>query len=208
MGQHIQPLKIHSAPDGQHMSPMYRLIGTFYSLATLHQGIHEFLMLCNTHTFVIIPNLEDFIANYDSDELYYSGNELAIHYKSPSLLTFASGGAGIVLSHVSLSLILITWSIIQHPDLAILLERDESHRYHCDIFKSRSDRKKHSKVTMNVYDKTSSSYTDMRCVMLYMSDIRKNWNKLLQEEATISYTSFVQKIRIELSRKIRLELHI
>ena len=204
--QRIQPLFIPKAPNAQQYSPMYRLVSAFYSLATLHQGVYEFTLLCNTHTFVVIPNLEDFVSKYDADELFYSGNELAIHYKSPEQLTFASGGAGIVLSHVSISLMLLTWSIIQLPDLEIFLRTDSLQRHQCKIFDSSSNEKK-STITINIYNKKSNFYMSMKCVMLYLSDIKMNKNGVnLRTIPSMSSISVVQKLQIELSSKLNMEL--
>ena len=91
----------------------------------------------------------------------------------------------------------------------IFLEKDASKRNDCKIFKPSFNRKKRTKITMNVYDKTSSAYTDMMCILLYISDIKKNdaENKYIgRETPSISSIDPLQKIQIELSRKVNLEL--
>ena len=203
--QHIQLLDIPTAPTVKQNSPMYRLISAFYSLTTLHQGVHEFILLCNTHTFVVIPNLQEFISRYASEDLFYSGNELAINYKSPSPLTFASGGAGIVLSHVSLTLMMVTWAMIQLPDLMIFLNRDSNIYDDCEILKAH-DGKKRTKLTVNIFDRTSSLFTDIKCVMLFLSGIKDTGSESLRKSFQTSSLAQIQKIRIELSKNVNLEL--
>ena len=70
----------------------------------------DWLVFGNDHSFIIPSNLACFLRSLDHEDFIYTGNKLYLNYRGSSL-TFASGGAGAVLSHSCLKLMLITWTI-------------------------------------------------------------------------------------------------
>eukprot|EP01037_Dinobryon_pediforme_P013295 gene13295-13407_t len=66
---------------------------TLIQIVKMQSAYDKWLVLANDQTFVIVPNLIQFLAHYDAEELVYTGNELAIGMGSAAV-HFASGGAG------------------------------------------------------------------------------------------------------------------
>jgi hypothetical protein len=71
----------------------------------------KWLLMCNDHTFVFRSNLLRFLEKLDHEDLIYSGSHLSIHYRG-RVVSFASGGAGVVLSRAAAVLVLMTWHLL------------------------------------------------------------------------------------------------
>ena len=69
-------------------------------------------LIANDHSFIVPQNLAYFLRNAttDADAMVYSGTKLGLQYKGKPLV-FASGGAGLILSHTSIKALLVVWSI-------------------------------------------------------------------------------------------------
>jgi hypothetical protein len=80
----------------------------------------KWVVLGNDHTFMIPPNLAYFLGTLDVDTFVYSGNELRMQYRR-KVLSFASGGAGAVTSHVVVKLMLVVWFLTASDPLLISL---------------------------------------------------------------------------------------
>ena len=107
------PISNISAYLGTSVSnPFYNLVQSLLSLMKVQNEQRRWLFLANDHSFVILPNLVKFLLHYDSDLLIYSGNRLAIGTRN-SILHFASGGAGAVLSVSVVRLVSIVWTALQ-----------------------------------------------------------------------------------------------
>eukprot|EP00600_Ochromonadales_sp_CCMP1393_P012640 CAMPEP_0175016012 /NCGR_PEP_ID=MMETSP0005-20121125/11538_1 /TAXON_ID=420556 /ORGANISM="Ochromonas sp., Strain CCMP1393" /LENGTH=343 /DNA_ID=CAMNT_0016273133 /DNA_START=314 /DNA_END=1342 /DNA_ORIENTATION=+ len=66
-------------------------------------------------------HMEEFLDTLDSDAMIYSGNKLSIMYRR-NILSFASGGAGAVMSHSLIKMMLILWMLNEDtPELLDLL---------------------------------------------------------------------------------------
>lgn len=116
---HVIPIENYSKG-----SAMYRLVHALYTILKDNNSFGGFTIICNDHSFIVVPNLLEYLKGFDPNELFYTGNELAISYKG-STLSFASGGAGIVLSKSCVSLMLVTWAIIRLPILVEIMSQKE-----------------------------------------------------------------------------------
>ena len=103
-------------------TPMYRfmrfLVSTILSRTNM---VYKWIVMCNDHTFMVPQNLECFLGKYNPDELIYTGNKLAISYRDGTL-PFASGGAGLVFSHVAVNIMLITWVLNKNEVFGDILD--------------------------------------------------------------------------------------
>ena len=100
----------------QTIGPMARLVDAIIELSTSTVPL-DWLVYANDHTFIITPNLGCFLAGYDHTDIIYTGNKLGIK-KQGSLLMFASGGAGAVVSRTALQCILLSWALtFEHSKL-------------------------------------------------------------------------------------------
>ena len=93
-------------------NPFYNLVQSLLSLMKIQNDQRRWLFLANDHSFVVLPNLVKFLVHYDADLLIYTGNRLAIGTRK-SILHFASGGAGAVLSVSCIRLVSIIWTALQ-----------------------------------------------------------------------------------------------
>lgn len=80
----------------------------------------QWLLMCNDHTFVFRSNLLRFLEQLDYEDLIYSGNQLSIRYRG-RVVSFASGGAGVVLSRAAAELVLMTWHLISDDAITTAL---------------------------------------------------------------------------------------
>jgi len=80
----------------------------------------KWLLMCNDHTFVFRSNLLRFLEQLDHEDLIYSGNHLSIGYRG-RMVSFASGGAGVVLSRAAAELVLMTWHLISDDAVSTAL---------------------------------------------------------------------------------------
>jgi len=90
------------------ITAMSRLSNGLLELLSAHPS--AWLLLANDHAFVIPLNLKRFLAQLDPADMAYSGTKLALHYRAQTLL-FASGGAGLVLSHTAAKLMVLVWTL-------------------------------------------------------------------------------------------------
>ena len=102
-------------------NPLYNLVQSVLQIVKMQSAYDKWLVLANDQTFVIVPNLIQFLAHYDAEELVYTGNELAIGMGSAAV-HFASGGAGAVLSMSCARLIAIVWTALQFDFLTAALD--------------------------------------------------------------------------------------
>lgn len=112
----------------------------------------QWLLMCNDHTFVFQSNLLRFLEQLDYEDLIYSGSQLSIRYRG-RVVSFASGGAGVVLSRAAAELVLMTWHLISDDAVSTAL---------LDILGRPADR--HAACVRNVllpgffsYDRSSAS---------------------------------------------------
>lgn len=82
----------------------------------------RWLLFANDHTFLVPPNLACFLGTLQPDVPVYSGSSLQRGMYRDVKLRFASGGAGAVLSHVSLKLLLLTWTVIGNARVGGVLD--------------------------------------------------------------------------------------
>jgi hypothetical protein len=122
--QGLQNLRVISIKDYSKGTAMYRLVYALYTMLKDKGSFGGFIIICNDHSFIVVPNLVEYLKEFDPNNLFYTGNELAISYKG-STLSFASGGAGIVVSKSCISLMIVTWAIIRLPILVEIMSRKE-----------------------------------------------------------------------------------
>lgn len=104
-------------------SPYHQMINSLYHI--ISEGNYtttKWIVMANDHTFIIPPNLQKFLNTLDAERVTYSGNELKIPYKN-RVLSFASGGAGAVMSHVLVKLMLVVWVIAEQAGSHLPWER-------------------------------------------------------------------------------------
>lgn len=90
-------------------SPYHNMINSLFRvISDSTVGNLKWLVMANDHSFIVPPNLRKFLQGLDADVLAYSGNELKMVYKK-RILSFASGGAGAVMSHTVVKLMLAVW---------------------------------------------------------------------------------------------------
>ncbi len=88
------------------------LINVFLSFCIHNRSqSSKWLVYANDHSFFIPANLNRYLQSLDAEHLVYTGNRLAIHLGN-KVLSFASGGAGAVLSHGCVKLMLLLWSAL------------------------------------------------------------------------------------------------
>jgi len=92
-------------------SAFYIMVQSLTSIVFDSSYKSQWLLMCNDHTYVFRSNLMMFLQQLDSDDLIYSGSQLSIRYRG-RLVSFASGGAGVVLSRVAAALVVMTWYLI------------------------------------------------------------------------------------------------
>lgn len=80
----------------------------------------KWLLMCNDHTFVFRSNLWRFLEQLDHEDLIYSGSHLSIRYRG-RVVSFASGGAGVVLSRAAAELVLMTWHLLSDDAVSTAL---------------------------------------------------------------------------------------
>ena len=85
--------------------PLENMIHSFATLALFHPL--EWLVFANDHTFMIPPNLQCFLSKWDAHVPIYSGNKLIRGTHRSFNLYFASGGAGVIVSHTALKMFLL-----------------------------------------------------------------------------------------------------
>lgn len=104
----LSMLPVSSAPAVEG-SPYHQMINSLYRIISdAKHTTTKWIVMANDHTFIIPPNLQRFLNTLDAERLIYSGNELRMQYKN-RVLSFASGGAGAVMSHVVVKLMLVVW---------------------------------------------------------------------------------------------------
>jgi hypothetical protein len=111
----IKPIFLKPVGKGE-LRPDQNMIKAFVHIIANEDNMKWFVFT-NDHSFILPPNLAHFLNSLDSDVPVYSGNVL---YRGPHRnfkLYFASGGAGAVLSHVSLKLLLLSWAVSRNKDL-------------------------------------------------------------------------------------------
>lgn len=104
-------------------SPYHHLVCSLLALLSSSQSSQRYpslkwIVLANDHTFLIPQNLAKHLNAMDSDGLLYTGNQLALPFHK-KILSFASGGAGAVLSHATAKLILSAWLLITDEDILL-----------------------------------------------------------------------------------------
>jgi hypothetical protein len=102
-------------------SPYHNLLKSLLTVAS-SQGKEnvKWVVIGNDHTFMIPQNLAEFLNTLDADALVYTGNELKMQYRR-RVLSFASGGAGAVMSHVVVKLMLLVWFLTTNDPLLTAL---------------------------------------------------------------------------------------
>jgi len=104
------------------MSPYINMIETFTILSTSKYN-HKWFVFANDHTFMILPNLARHLASLDYDLAIYTGSKLQRGNYKKEFLYFASGGAGAVLSHVSLKLLILSWVLTRNDIVVSTINR-------------------------------------------------------------------------------------
>jgi hypothetical protein len=130
--KHIKPIPLYIPSSEADPRPDQNMIRSFLSMAASESNL-QWLIFANDHTFMIPVNLVCFLNQLDADIPVYSGNKL---YRGPHRdfkLYFASGGSGVVLSHVSLKLLLVSWTITGNPDLERALLSEEKFTHGCNV---------------------------------------------------------------------------
>jgi hypothetical protein len=100
------PSTVGGSPYRQMINSLYQVVSDATKTAT------RWILMANDHTFLIPPNLMKFLNTLDSEVTVYSGNELRIMYNR-GILSFASGGAGAVMSHPLVKLMLVVWVLAE-----------------------------------------------------------------------------------------------
>jgi len=91
------------------------MIHQFVSVLRLSTRPFKWFFFANDHTFLVPENLMCFLEGRDSELPVYAGNILQRGIFRNVPLKFASGGAGVVLSHTSLKLLVLTWVLTDNP---------------------------------------------------------------------------------------------
>eukprot|EP01041_Mallomonas_annulata_P001663 gene1663-3214_t len=122
--KHIRHIKLLNSEQFP-ISPMINFLQTLLYV-TCTPARSDWVVLANDHSFLIPQNLNCFIKSLDADVPVYTGNQLSLSYLQGTLY-FASGGAGAIISHVSIKLFLITL-ILTKPNLisSLLTEIDQN----------------------------------------------------------------------------------
>lgn len=92
------------------ISPYSNLLWSLLSFAVAHPAA-QWLVLANDHTFLVLPNLRAFISSLNASKLIYTGSQLGMAGIEDADLSFASGGAGAVLSSVAAKAMLLMWLV-------------------------------------------------------------------------------------------------
>jgi hypothetical protein len=100
------PSTVCGSPYHQMINSLYQVVSDATMTAT------RWILMANDHTFLLPPNLMKFLNTLDSEVTVYSGNELRIMYNR-GVLSFASGGAGAVMSHPLVKLMLVVWVLAE-----------------------------------------------------------------------------------------------
>ena len=168
-------------------SGILRMVSAIYKLLEIAPH-KKWFMICNDHTFIAIPNLIYFLKSFNHDDLIYSGNKLAINYKS-SILSFASGGAGIILSHSSIKLIMLTWAIIKLPSLAELMSDFGSDQ---QVYKKKYENLSRNKnpVIFDTWNTSSSRYDSISNVIIFLSKLSE-YKDFFDKEISIHLSSTI-----------------
>lgn len=103
-------------------SPYHQLVRSLFAILSSSGQLLplKWLVLANDHTFMIPQNLAQRLSTLDTEQLVYTGNQLALPFRK-EVLSFASGGAGAVLSHATAKLILGIWMLITEEDILLSL---------------------------------------------------------------------------------------
>jgi len=127
--QNVHGAPLHPASSSS-ASPMRNMIQMLCTLLFTHAPSTtasatdldlKWLLIANDHTFIIPPNLQCFASRLDSALPLYSGNKLQRGMYRDVFLDFASGGAGVLVSHVSVKFLLIAWLLTNNNVLASVL---------------------------------------------------------------------------------------
>lgn len=97
------------------------MVEQFLRLLLISQRPFRWFMFANDHTFIVPDNLYCLVNGKDFEMPLYGGSILqrGKHLNVP--LKFASGGAGVVMSHTSLKLLVITWILTGNEVLSKFL---------------------------------------------------------------------------------------
>ena len=90
--------------------PLENMIHSFATLVLFHDPL-QWLIFANDHTFMIPPNLQCLLSTWDANLPIYSGNKLIRGAHRSFNLYFASGGAGVIVSHTALKMFLLALMI-------------------------------------------------------------------------------------------------
>lgn len=82
----------------------------------------KWMLFANDHTFLVPDNLYCFLRAHNPEVSVYSGSSLRRGVYKDINLRFASGGGGVVLSHVSLKLLLLAWILADNQRLGGYLD--------------------------------------------------------------------------------------
>jgi hypothetical protein len=122
------PIDSTSKESDNISSPYHNLIKAMFDVISISDSMKfssalvatKWLVIGNDHTFVVPGNLRKFLQALDADNLVYSGNQLNMEYRN-RVVSFASGGAGAVLSHVLVKLMLSAWLLGTEDSLLLSL---------------------------------------------------------------------------------------
>ena len=140
--------------------PFSTLVNSLFEVIVKSPSV-EWIVYGNDHSFFIPQNLYCFLSTLDSSLPMYTGNRLKLEYLG-STLYFASGGAGSVLSHVSVKLFLIVLLINKNIYFDIILNE-----YHSNNFIN-------YKITINNSNLDFRPKSDVLCSFMKLSKWLKN----------------------------------
>jgi hypothetical protein len=112
--KNIQPLFLDEL-NYIKLSPYKNIINSFLTLMTTVSNV-KFIIYGNDHTFFIPANLLCYLDSLNKEHALYAGNKLNRGDFKGYDLDFASGGAGVIISHVALKMFLFAL-ILNHDDI-------------------------------------------------------------------------------------------
>lgn len=118
----LSRIRLHEiiSPNGQPLDPFMNLyLGARSSMA--QANTLNWVVLANDHSFFLLDNVVKFLQPLDHRQLIYTGSKLAISYEKEAL-SFASGGAGAVLSMTALKALLTIWESIHRHQRTVRSE--------------------------------------------------------------------------------------
>lgn len=122
--EHMDILSLDAVQDK--FTPFKNLIQSFFTIVSTRPL--SWLVYGNDHSFVVPSNLDCFLRTLDPDLPTYSGNKLQRGEFHNFKLNFASGGAGCVVSHVSIKMFVLALCLNKNALVrTLLLQRAASH---------------------------------------------------------------------------------